>query len=138
MKKSMWIAAGAMTLMITAYTWAQSGSPNGSVDDEIPQAALLTERGQQLADRLKMLRHNEKNLGSQHPALPEVQLQIEEIKLQLEAWSPAPNPFRGNVEVPMRAIPQMNDEDLRQLVIRLTDDIRLLEQRLERVESRLR
>ena len=141
MNKSIWVTGCVITLMITAFSWAQSGDQPSSVEDEIPKAALLTERGQQLAERLRMLRHNEKNLGGKHPALPEVQLQIEEVKLQLEAWSPAPNPFRsgvGTADVPMRAIPQMNDEDLRQLVIRLADDIRLLEQRLERVEKRTR
>tara|TARA_R110002049_G_scaffold4601_5_gene32079 strand:- start:120597 stop:121013 length:417 start_codon:yes stop_codon:yes gene_type:complete len=138
MNKSTWITAGAITCMVTAISWAQSDNSTINLDDEIPKAALLTERGQQLAERLKMLRHNEASMGPKHPAMEETRLQIEEVKLQLEAWSPAPNPFRGGGEVPMRAIPQMNDEDLRQLVIRLTDDMRLLEQRLERVERRTR
>lgn len=144
MKKSTCILVSAMTCLITAIGWAQSGTPSAdtpsvTLDAEIPKAALLTERGQQLAERLKMLRRNEANMGPKHPAMEQTQLQIDEVKLQLEAWAPAPNPFRGGGEaVPMRAIPQMNDEDLRQLVIRLTDDIRLLEQRLERVERRSR
>ena len=75
-------------------------------------------------------------MGAKHPAREATETQIEEIKLQLQAWAPAPNPFRGGGEVPMQAIPQMNEEDLRQLVIRLTDDIRLLEQRIERLERR--
>ena len=136
MNKSIWITASAIFLMVTAISWAQSTGQPAPVNDEIPKAALLTERGQQLVDRLKHLRRAESTLGPKHPSMEDVQIQIEEIKVQLEAWSPAPNPFRGGEEVSMREIPQMNDEDLRQLVIRLTDDIRLLEQRIERVERR--
>ena len=138
MKKSNWITAGMIVLMVTAISWAQNNQRPATEDEDIPKAALLTDRGQELAERLKMLRRNVKGMGAKHPALEETKSEIEAVKLQLEAWSPAPNPFRGKGEVPVRAIPQMNDEDLRQLVIRLTDDIRLLEQRLERVEKRTR
>ena len=85
-----------------------------------------------------MLRRSEASMGPKHPALDQTREEIDAVKLQLEAWAPAPNPFRGGQDVMPRSIPQMNDEDLRQLVIRLTDDIRLLEQRLERLERRTR
>jgi len=136
MHKKIWITAMGLSLFVGAIGVAQSRGQQAVVKDEVPQAALLTERGQQLADRLQHLRRAEANMGDKHPSLPDVQQQIEEIKVQLEAWTPAANPFRASNELPIRQIPQMNDEDLRQLVLRLTDDIRLLEQRIERLERR--
>ena len=138
MKKSNWITAGMIVLMVTAISWAQNNQKPAGEDEDIPKAALLTERGRQLAEELRMLRRNVANMGAKHPALEETKAEIEAVKMHLEAWAPAPNPFRAGERVSVRAIPQMNDEDLRQLVIRLTDDIRLLEQRLERVEKRTR
>lgn len=136
MHQKLWITAIAVSLLAGAIGVAQTGNPGNDVSDEVPKAALLTERGQQLADRLQHLRRAEANMGDKHPSLPDVQQQIEEIKVQLEAWTPASNPFRASETLPIREIPQMNDEDLRQLVLRLTDDIRLLEQRIERLERR--
>ena len=136
MHQKIWITTLGLSLFVGVVGLAQSFSQPEGVSDEVPAAALLTERGQQLADRLQHLRRAEANMGDKHPSLPDVQQQIEEIKVQLEAWTPATNPFRAGKDLPIREIPQMNDEDLRQLVLRLTDDIRLLEQRIERLERR--
>ncbi|QDV43182.1 hypothetical protein Enr13x_30370 [Stieleria neptunia] len=105
--------------------------------DQIPRAALLTERGRQLAEELRMLKRSRDSMGSKHPTLPLVNKKIEAIEEQLEAWEPAvgappPNPFHPQQE----AKPQMNDYDLRQIVIRLTKRVELLEKRVAELEGK--
>ncbi len=106
-----------------------------SADDDIPQAALLTERGAELANRLKLLRRAEANLGNNHPSLPDVRKQINAIRDQLKATAPEPNPFRNRATDVKRAVPKMNDDELRQLVILLVDDVADLKKRVLALEQ---
>ena len=102
-------------------------------DSDIPEAALLTERGTQLAARLKWLRNAESKLGAKHPSLADIKKQIVDIKEELKAWAPGGNPFQGSDGL-ARKVPQMNDEDLRQLVLRLTNEITELKNRVAKLE----
>jgi len=117
---------------------AQTGSESVESDraeKPIPEAALLTERGRQLANELRLLRRTRSTLGSKHPTLPLVEKQIAAVEEQLEAWEPAfgkppANPFHPEAE----AMPQMNEYDLRQIVIRLSRQVEQLEKRVEQLE----
>ena len=105
--------------------------------DSVPRAALLTERGRQLAEELRMLKRSRDSMGSKHPTLPLVNKKIEAIQEQLEAWEPAvgeppENPFHPNQEPK----PQMNEYDLRQIVIRLTKRVESLEKRVAELERK--
>ena len=116
-----------------------SAKKSSEPKDKIPEAALLTERGKQLADRLRNLRYAEAQMGSKHPSLPSVQAEIESIKDELQAWVPAIKPKNGNgddkVESAEMALAQLGEEDLRQLVVRLTLDIHRLRNRVVELES---
>lgn len=117
-----------------------TAEPQAGSGDVIPRAALLTERGTQLVERLKQLRRIQERMGTRHPARPDVALQIAEIKEQLDAWTPAPNPFHAPApSVAPLAIPptqlQINDEDLRQVVLGLTDEMEALRKRVEALEK---
>ncbi|QEF99602.1 hypothetical protein Mal15_36680 [Stieleria maiorica] len=121
---------------------AQNGSQDPSDSkaksaDEVPRAALLTERGRQLAEELRMLKRSRDSMGAKHPTLPLVNQKIEAIQEQLEAWEPAigappQNPFHPDLE----SRPQMNDYDLRQIVIRLTKRVESLEKRVAELEGK--
>jgi len=135
------VLAGAF-LLVAAVALAQTGGDDEGGKDEIPEAALLTERGTALVQRLKQLRHTESRLGARHPSLPEVQEQIAEIKRQLKAWEPAPNPFRSADDPPEttaagKPIPAMNEEDLRQVVLNLTAELDALKRRVSALEKQL-
>lgn len=120
--------------------------------DQAPPAALLTEEGAALAERLRHLRRSESRMGPRHPALPEVRSQIEQIRQQLQAWESPPNPFRVDPasdspqDAPLRETPpspfdadnilQMSDQELRQLVRGLVAEVRELRQRLDEIENR--
>lgn len=120
--------------------------------DQVPPAALLTEEGAALAERLRHLRRSESRMGPRHPALPEVRSQIEQIRQQLQAWGSPPNPFRVKPatdfprDASLREAPpppldagnilQMSDQELRQLVRGLVAEVRELRQRLDEIENR--
>ncbi len=108
--------------------------------DQIPEAALLTERGTELVDRLKRLRYTESQMGSRHPSLEDVQNQIASVKQELQAWVPAiktksDDAEEDDVETAERALAQLNEEDLRQLVVRLSMDVYKLRNRVVELES---
>lgn len=114
----------------------------GADDDAIPPAALLTDRGTALVERLKQLRRAESRMGPKHPSLPDLRDQIAEVRQQLKAWQPAPNPFRGTspgdqAAETTKSIPQMNEEDLRQVVIALAAEVETLRQRVDVLERQL-
>ncbi len=119
---------------------AQTDAADSQQQDEIPPAALLTDRGTQLVERLKQLRRTESRMGTKHPTLPEIREQIEEIKQQLKAWEPAPNPFRRSADqegAEQKPIPLMNEEDLRQVVLALTEEVTALRQRVDALERQV-
>ncbi len=109
---------------------------DGVKTDVIPRAALLTERGRQLADQLRVLRRAEASMGLKHPNLGAVQKQIEEIKEQLEAWAPGSDSKPGE-DAAADAVPKMNEKDLKQLVLRMSAKIERLERRVDALERRL-
>lgn len=124
-----------MTATVLVIAQPPAVQPKG--DDEVPAAALLTERGTQLATRLKWLRNAESNLGKKHPSLADIRKQIADIKEELKAWQPGTNPFSSDSASGIaRQIPTMNDEDLRQLVLRLTNEVTELKTRVEKLEQR--
>ena len=129
-------------LFITAsFALAQVGSNqrgNGGVQghfDDIPAAALLTERGQQLADNLNQLRRSEASMGDRHPSRGEVQDEIKAVIEQLRAWAPA-MPSLADGQALGDELPAMNEHDLRQLVLRLSAKVELLEARVTAIENK--
>lgn len=138
MKKSVQIIGVALVAMLVVSLASQLPAQTGSSDsknsksaEKAPQAALLTERGRELVEQLRLLRRSRENLGSKHPTLPLINIQIAAIKEQLEAWEPAANPFH-----PSQTTPQINDYDLRQIVLRLNKRVEMLEKRVSELESK--
>ena len=75
-------------------------------------------------------------MGKNHPLLPEVHSQIKGIKDQLKAWTPAPKDHTFDAFDLKRKIPKMNDEDLRQMVLALADQVADLKRRVDALEKR--
>lgn len=124
------------------------GVPSQRLDEGVPHAALLTDRGRELAENLRNLRRTRANLGEKHPTLPVIEQAIAETERQLRAWLPSEsgsdNPFRNLDSPPRRARPVtpvdsensvMNDTDVRQLVLRLHARIDQLEARVRTLEG---
>lgn len=137
--------ASVSALLLVA--WAANALPaqtgNSRADQSIesdgeavPQAALLTERGRQLAQELQMLRRSRAAMGSKHPTLPLVNEKIAAIEEQLEAWEPAYGETPDNPFDAEKAAPKMNEYDLRQVVIRLSKRVEQLERRVTELERR--
>ncbi|MEM0925961.1 MAG: hypothetical protein AAGJ83_07980, partial [Planctomycetota bacterium] len=107
------------------------------VDESVPEAALLTERGRQLANELKMLQRTRDTLGPKHPTLPIVEQKIKDVLGLLSAWEPkygeSDNPFRKG-EASDR-VEMMNEYDLRQVVLRLSKRVDELEKRVATLEG---
>jgi hypothetical protein len=74
-------------------------------------------------------------MGARHPSLPSVRQEIKEVIKQLEAW--APNTTDGNGKDGERSKPllQMNDRDLRELVIEIANKMEQLEDRVKKLEE---
>ncbi|WP_144059802.1 hypothetical protein [Rhodopirellula sallentina] len=116
-----------------------------SFDIDVPAAALLTDRGRQLAENLRNLKRTRSNLGDKHPTVPLIEEQIEDTIQQLQAWIPAdtsePTPFipsqqSGSVTADVSQPPGMNEKDLRQLVLSLHRRIEQLELRVRNLERK--
>ena len=106
----------------------------------------MTDRGTELANRLRFLRLAEQTMGAKHPSFESVLQEIEDIKTELTAWS------SHNAELTTKQnqtvtdseneydadfLPEMNDRDLRQLVLRLVGRVRQLEDRIEAIEAKV-
>ncbi|MCD0458856.1 hypothetical protein U8335_19690 [Roseiconus lacunae] len=133
------IASLALLTVLGTALWAQVDESKPAPEETVeivPKAALLTERGKQLVEELRILRRNLGSMGLKHPNRPGVEAKIEAINEQLQAWEPAygkpSNPFRASEQAP----PQMNEYDLRQLVIKLNKRVEALEKRVEILERR--
>ncbi|MGB7346544.1 MAG: hypothetical protein WBD20_20150 [Pirellulaceae bacterium] len=107
-------------------------------DDDIPESALLTERGMELAAQLKRLRYTEATLGSKHPSMASVREQIVSIKRILKSWGEADEeqsdaePAEKEIVIVSEAVlDSLSKDDLKQLVVRLATDVSRLRQRLE-------
>ena len=109
-----------------------------SAESEIPPALLLTERGRALAEELKQLRRSEASMGPRHPLLAQVRNQIASVKEQIAAWSPRAQQFSEDKSKSLPdALPEMNEQDLRQLILRMAGKIAQLEQRVELLERQM-
>ena len=113
-------------------------------EDKVPDAALLTNRGTELAARLKSLRYAESTLGAKHPSMESVREQIVSIKQELKAWTPVSIETESDQEADeeddaeektRETLATMNNSDLRQLVIRLSVDVTDLRQRIGELEA---
>lgn len=110
----------------------------------VPPSALLTDRGQGLANRLRNLRRSRDVMGPKHPSLDSVNKEIKAIEEQLQAWAPANEPPEANPFSPeakqkaknAKARPRMNEVDLRQIVLKLNEKVLALEKRVAVLEAR--
>lgn len=129
-----------------SYCVGQEGGERGSQDplrtsaetlvDEIPPAALLTDRGEQLALRLRFLRQSEQTMGKKHPQRENVRAEIESIKRELTAWASIDPQELESDDGSATGLPAMNDRDLRQLVLQLAGKVEQLETRVAELEQR--
>ena len=122
------LAATLLTLLSAADCSAQKRmqypdqEPIGGIlaNDKIPKNVLETERGREVVDQLRVLRTSELALGKKHPLLPKVRREIKQTKRMLGAWGKSEE-IDGDSPAKELAsiIPAMEDQDLRQLVLRL-------------------
>ena len=146
MKKLHHAIGAVLVVSLAVFLATQSNAQTGPEADSdpgaaksaapVPRAALLTERGRQLAEELRLLKRSRESMGAKHPTLPLINTKIAAIEEQLQAWEPsygepAENPFHPNPEKP-----QMNEYDLRQIVIQLNKRVEQLEKRVTELESR--
>ena len=111
------------------------GTVQEATPSEVPPAALLTERGTQLAERLMHLRRAEARMGPKHPSMAAIQSQIADVKRELSAWARAENPFAARPGAKPVPEPSLAEQDLRQLVIKLAAKVATLEARIARLEE---
>jgi hypothetical protein len=113
-------------------------------DDDIPEEALLTERGVELSAQLKRLRYTESTLGGRHPSLPMIQEQIVSIRRILKSWGNEQDDIAGNdteksekelVIVSNEVLNSLSKDDLKQLVVKLATDLSQVRQRLDELEE---
>ena len=142
MKPQGWfLVSSLLILSLSSIALAQTPYWQGqvddfSIDDELPPGLLLTDRGRALAEELRQLRRTEEQLGGKHPSLQELRRRIADVKEQMEAWSPRVQDFASDGSRPLPdALPEMNDHDLRQLVLRMAAKISQLEKRVETLEA---
>ncbi|WP_182865918.1 hypothetical protein [Stieleria mannarensis] len=148
MKIHFWFVLAGACLLVAAFgripssVWAQTGAGGVDSGSEIPKAALMTDRGTELAQQLRVLRWNEARMGPKHPALPDVRQQIADVEELLKAWQIAPNPFRlsdvaGADDQLAGNATAMNEADLQQIVLILAKEVQDLNHRLSVVNRRV-
>lgn len=148
------IAAFFLVPVLWTVTHGFTQPPNIPIDSQIaddpdvPKSALLTERGRELAAHLVQLKRTSATLGGKHPSLEAIRQEIDEVKEQLKAWAAGSDaianagagagarPGRSTRDLEQAALetPTMNDQDLRQLVLRLAVKIDQLDNRMSRLE----
>ncbi len=133
------LAATAMAPSQNPFREGPAGRQTSPLDEnEIPPALLLTERGRALAKELRQLRRSEASMGERHPLMPQVRKQIEAVKEQIAAWSPRAQQFSdGRSPSLADALPEMNEQDLRQLILRMAGKLSQLEQRVQLLERQM-
>lgn len=142
MKRPLVVFAVSVGFCMAAIAWAQSPSRpspqtqrqalnvTDGIDPDIPRAALLTEKGMQMAARLKMLKESASRMGSRHPSLPEIQRQIAEIKTQLKNWADAP--ARADGKGTKQRV--LSNQELQEIVFQLANEVDMLKQKVARLE----
>ncbi len=116
----------------TKTRWKPPTTP--VMKDEIPESALLTDHGIELASRLRMLRNSEARLRKKHPCFNTVQTEIKSIKRELAAMSAVPT-LASETNLSIEQSPLMSNRDLRQLVVQLVGKIDHLEDRIAKLEK---
>ncbi|TWU54509.1 hypothetical protein Poly51_32280 [Rubripirellula tenax] len=145
------LAFFASSAIVVSHRWANAqdateiqGGSTAAITDKIrygdvPPAALLTERGRQLAEELGHLERSKASMGARHPSRAAIDAQMESIRRELKAWASAPEMTAETDENPFAerdAAPQMNGVDLRQLVLILTERVERLERKVTALERR--
>jgi hypothetical protein len=112
---------------------SEPGQRQSNIGDGIPQAAMESDRGRQLADQLQRLKRTEATLGKNHPSLGTVREEIKQIEEQLQEWLPKAGPTTPSGE----SAPGASHDELRQLVLRMAVQIQRLESRVDALEKKL-
>jgi hypothetical protein len=112
---------------------SEPGQRQSNIGDGIPQAAMKSDRGRQLADQLQRLKRAEATLGKNHPSLGTVREEIKQIEEQLQEWLPKAEPTTPSGE-PAKGTSQ---DELRRLVLRMAVQIQRLESRVDALEKKL-
>ena len=145
--KTQWLGLTGILLVATMTTLAMaqvgesdsrsngtSSNGTGIVKDEIPAAALKTEEGRKMAERLGFLRRSQASMGPKHPAFPGIKAEIETIRDRLGINGSGSG---GALAPSGQTLNSMSDDELRQLIRRMALRIESLEQRLYALERRL-
>ncbi|MEM9825142.1 MAG: hypothetical protein AAF958_01065 [Planctomycetota bacterium] len=101
-------------------------------DPDVPPSALLTDRGQALAQRLKQLRRSMETMGPRHPTLQDVKQELADVKEQLQAWASGADSSIGDAPITKA---ELNDQDVRQLLLRIVGKLNQLDRRVTRLEA---
>ena len=123
-----------MTTLALAQVGDKDSNQSGNVKDEIPAAALKTEEGRKMVERLDFLRRSEASMGEKHPSLPGIKSEIESIRDRLGISGSG---FGGELAPSGQTLNSMSEDELRQLIRRMALRIESLEQRLNALERRL-
>jgi hypothetical protein len=119
-------------------SWAQTQSPPNREEDVSAIEVMTPEHRASIEARLFKLKRSESGMGANHPQLAEVRTRIQELQEELAAIDAVPNPFpqleQPDVE-PRKIIEQLNDSELRFLVVRLAVEVKELRARVARLEA---
>jgi len=99
------------------------------------EAPPLSDQQRQVADELRLLKRAESRMGAKHPAVQDVRKKIADLTEQLEGMA-AVSSQQKNQARPTQSlsIADMNDQQLRQLILRMAIKIEQLETRIETLE----
>lgn len=143
MRAKLLLPGGILTIVLVTTTLSplalsqvrrsEPGQRQSNIGDGIPDAAMESDRGRQLADQLRRLKRTEATLGKNHPSLGTVREEIKQIEEQLQEWLPKAGPATPSGEAATAA----SHDELRQLVLRMAVQIQRLESRVDALEKKL-
>ena len=136
------LIAGILVILpedVSAQTKAKRGSANGpglpNMDPDIPEIALQSNEGLQLAAELKQLQRSLATLGKNHPSVASVGAQIEVVKRRLSALAKAKeNGDVGGSAMPQSPAKEISELQMREIIAQMATKIEQLESRLQRLE----
>ncbi len=129
-------AMAPMALLPTAHSQVRGAKPapqESNIGDGIPDAALESDRGRDLADQLRRLRRAQSTMGKNHPSLGTVREEIARVEKELQAWLPKAEEGKSITG----SNNEMNPDELRQLILQMAVQIKRLESRVDALEKRL-
>ncbi|MEM6778966.1 MAG: hypothetical protein AAF670_15020 [Planctomycetota bacterium] len=150
--RSPWVRRGVVWMslgFLVSTTWVvaqsmETRSPPDAVDSE-PSAASplmkeseqlwLDQRHSQLTAQIQHLERVESTLGKKHPSMREVQAELESLRSQLSTWKPSQLPEAVSTE---GALDELNDTQLRRLLLQMAIKVDRLETRIGVLERRQR